>query len=215
MCGLTRPAFDVNLLGVAFLAGDVEHVEHLVSQMCCTCPLAVPVTSSPRHDGLHNFSAPLRGRCHACDAVAEYFSFCCCSGEWQELVNGLFASEDRRWVVAAAALRKTLHLSYRHAVEIYGMVLVQWTNQISRLEEEVLWRILTFASDVPQMAEALGISKLSEAATGWECDVFQSQSLLHRIISVVQQENVFISSGGAWLPPQPASYGIWRPQAFP
>ena len=206
VCDLRRRAFDVNLLGFAILAGDVQHVEDLVTQMRCSCPLA---------DVHHNFSAPLRGRCYACDALAEYFSFCCCSGEWQELVKGLFASEDRRWVVAVAALRKALHLSYRHAVEIYGMVLVQWANQISRLEEEVLWRILSFASDVPQIAEALGISKLSEAATGWECDVFQRQSLLHRIISVVQQENVFISSAGAWLPPQPASYGIWRPQAFP
>ena len=130
-------------------------------------------------------------------------------------VKGLFASEDRRWVVAAAALRKALHLSYRHAVEIYGMVLVQLTRQISRLQEEVLWRILTFASDVPQIVEALGISELSEAVTGWDCDVFQRQSLLHRIISVVQQEYVHISSAGAWLPPQPACYENWRPQAFP
>ena len=168
----------------------MEHVEGLVSQLSCRYPLAVPVTASPRPAVLHNFSAPLRGRCYFCDAVAEYFRYCCCSGEWQELVKGLFASEDRRWVVAAAALRKALHLSYRHAVKIYGMVLVQWTNQISRLEEEVLWRILTFASDVPQMAEALGISKLSEAVTGWECDVFQRQSLLHRFIPVVQQEYV-------------------------
>ena len=186
MCGRKRQAFDVNLLGFAILAGDVEHVEHLVSQMCCTCPLAVPVTTSPCPAVLHNFSAPLRGRRYACDALAEYSSSCCRSRERQKSIQGLFASEDRRWVVAAAALRKALHLSYRHAVEIYGMVLVQWTNQISRLEEEVLWRILTFASDVPQMAEALGISKLSEAVTGWECDVFQRQSLLHRIISVVQ-----------------------------
>ena len=108
--------------------------------------------------------------------------------------------------VAAAALREALHQSYRHAVETYGMVLVQWTRQISRVEEEVLWRILTFASDVPQMAEALGISKLSEAVTGWECEVFQRQSLLHRIISVVQQEYVNNSIGGMVR----LHYILWR-----
>ena len=117
--------------------------------------------------------------------------------------------------VAAAALREALHQSYRHAVETYGMVLVQWTRQISRLQEEVMWRILTFASDVPQLAEKLGISKLSRAVTGWECDVFQRQSLLRRIISVVQREYICTSSAGAGLPPQPAGYENWRPQAFP
>ena len=190
VCDLRRRAFGVNLLGFASLAGDVQHVEDLVTQMRCSCPLVFPATNSDRLAVLHNFSAPVRGRCYECGGLALYFSYCCCSRERRESVKAFFASEDRRWVVAAAALRKALHLSYRHAVEIYGMVLVQWTRQISRVEEEVLWRILTFASDVPQMAEALGISKLSEAVTGWECDVFQRQSLLHRFIPVVQQEYV-------------------------
>ena len=65
------------------------------------------------------------------------------------------------------------------------------------------------------MAEALGISELSEAVTGWDCDVFQRQSLLHRIISVVQQEYIYIyiPSAGTRLLPRPAGYENWQPQA--
>ena len=213
VCDLRRRAFDVNLLGFAILAGDAQHVEDLVSQMRCSCPLVFPATNSDRPAVLHNFSAPVRGRHYDCGGLALYSNYCCCSRERRESVKAFFASEDRRRVVAAAALRKALHLSYRHAVEIYGMVLVQLTRQSFRLQEEVLWRILTFASDVPQIVEALGISELSEAVTGWDCDVFQRQSLLHRIISVVQQEYIYIPSAGARLLPRPAGYENWQPQA--
>ena len=69
-------------------------------------------------------------------------------------------------MAAAAALRKALHLSYNRAAEIYGVVLVHWTQQLVGLESDLLWRILAFAGHIPQIAGARGMSMLPEAVTG-------------------------------------------------
>ena len=81
-------------------------------------------------------------------------------------------------VAAAAALREGLRLRHGQAGALAGLVLAQAGGWFGR--KELVWRVLAFAMDVPEIAAARGFieCRIWKLVDGWEFYVLR-EALRH------------------------------------